>query len=164
MKALPPDAVKCNDKIVPSWVRLERPKQRNDLGREILTASPYGVLELSGVVRNGKVNKLRPGQIADDGNAIGRLVESRPQRFDSLIGNVGQSVGKFSPQLDLVRLAHAVRVRLNHANIGIFFEEGLDPLIQCKNVMLCSTEPLFRATERITSHGARSHRKGSAVG
>lgn len=149
VEALPPDAVECNEQIVPSWIRLERAKQRHDIRREILASSAYGTLELSGIVRNGEVNEIRTRCPAQDRNSICSLIEGGTQCFQGFVGNVSEPIGESPPDLDLVRLAESVRVRLNHANIGLFFKIPLESGIECTDVLLCPAETALWAGERV---------------
>ena len=148
MEALPPDAVEANEKVVPSWIRLERAKQRHDLRREVFASSAYGVLELGGVIRYGELNKIEPLMLKTDRDSIGGLIQRGAKRFQRFVGNVSRPIGKLPPEFDLVRLANTIRVRLNHANVGLFFEKPLESGIECTDVVLCPAEPALRAIER----------------
>jgi len=157
VKALPTRSVQCDDEIVPSWVRLEGAKERKDLRREALTASAYGVLKLSGIVRDGELNNFRSRYFTCNGNGVSSLIKSGSKCFQRLIGRVREGFGKLPLQLDLVGLANTIRVQLNDSNIGLFFEEPLKAGIQCTNMMICTPETPFWTVERIgtlpTFHG-----------
>ncbi len=84
VEALAVHTVECDEKIVPSRIRLERPKERNDLRREIFAAASYGVLELVGNVgKNGRgwpfefdlVGAANSIRVRLDGSNIGVFLE-----------------------------------------------------------------------------------------
>lgn len=152
VESLPSDAIKCNDEIVPSGVRLERVKQRHDVRREIFASSPHGVLELSGIIGNGKMDEIGSSVVAADPDRVGGLIEGGTQSLQSLVGNVGVPIGDLASEFDFVRFANAVRVRLDHSNVGLFFVEPLQPGIECTNVMFCPRETALGAGKGIAGH------------
>jgi hypothetical protein len=138
MIALAPNSVQRDDRIIPSGVRLERPKMRQNVWREALASTLYHIVEIGGIIRNGKLHVVKVGSPNCGGDGVGGLIQSGPELGKSIISEVGEPVWKSPRHLDLVGLANAVRVCFDHSGIRFFFEEFVDPTFECIDMALCT--------------------------
>ena len=135
--------------VIPTLVRLEGPKKRNDVTWQILAPSGDNVRESGSGVSKRKVARFRSGFPAQSGAGISGLVESVPQVLDGVMHEVSDGVGNARGHLDLVKLSDAITVHLNDNGVWAFLLESVASLVQITNVFLCSRELPLGALERI---------------
>lgn len=152
MIALSANPVECPDYIIPSLVRIETPKERQDIRWETFAIARDSVFEVSGFISNGKMNTIRPASFGSGSYSVHRLVECRSQPVDYVVGEVGVPVRERLGELDFVKLVNAVRIGFNETNVGFFLEEFIDSRTELGQVSLCSRDPAFRAIEWVR-HG-----------
>lgn len=145
MEALAPNSIQCHETIIPSRVRLERAKDRQDIRRAILQTTPHGILKFSGVIRDGKLDAIESSYTACGCNSVSGLVEAGSKGVESLIGSISDDLGNLPPEFDLVRLADAIRVGLNNAHVRFVIDETLAAGINSSDVLLCAREAPFGA-------------------
>jgi hypothetical protein len=132
--------IECPDKIVPSFVWLERAKQREDIRQQIFASTPvnYVSFQFGGAVGNGKVGVLGVGLARKNCGGKPSLVQDSSQllsRSDSFINEV---VGKRLGEFDFVSLVHAIHVWLNDTGVWFTIEKSRDPGIEVIDVFLCA--------------------------
>lgn len=147
MEALSANPVECLNYVVPTLVRLERAKEREDVRREIFAISAESVLKISGSVEDGKMDAVKLGRTARDSHRVGGLVECRSKAFDDVIGEVCEPFGQGLGQLDLVELVSALRVRLNDTGVWLFLEEIPYTPVEFGQVFLCACDSTVGAIE-----------------
>jgi len=147
MVALTANPVECPNDIVPTLVRLERAKEREDVRREALALSIENVFEISGRVGDWELNTVRSGRIACDSYGVDRLVERRSQTVDDVVGEFCEPFGQGFGQLDLVELVSTLRIGLNDTGVWLFLEEFADSLAEFGQVSICARDPAFWAIE-----------------
>ena len=82
---------------------------------------------------------------------MGCLVESRPQRFDSLVGQVSNFVWDRSSELYLMFIK-AVRIALNNTGVWVCIDKSRHFGLDFLNVLLCPREAAIGASE-VVDHG-----------
>jgi hypothetical protein len=139
--------VDCPDEIVPSLVRLETPKEREDVRRQIVASTPTNNahFQAGGVVSNGKVSVLGIGLAGSEGRCESGLVERGSQFLSHGDRVVNEVVGDGMSQFDFMRLVDSIRMWLN--NMGIWFrpEEEVNSIFEVSEVFLCSRDSAFGA-------------------
>ena len=150
MIAFPANPVECPNYVVPSFVRVETPKEREDIRWEILAIASESIFKLSGRVGDGKMNTIGSASSRGNSDRVHRLIEGGSQAIDHIVGEVGVPVGKQFRESDFVKLVNAIRVGLNETHVWFFLEKLLDPSIKIANLFLCPRDPSFRAIEWIS--------------
>lgn len=152
------ELVESPDGVIPSLVRVERAKERYDIGGQIL-ASPFDdVFESSNIVRNREVGGLGCGLTAQRGSSKSGLIKGGAQRLKALDGEVRDIVGQRPGHLELVKLVPGLRLYLNRSSVWLRLEKGFTLPGDFVDVLICAGEPALRAMERI-GHG--EHSEGS---
>ncbi len=138
---LPANSVECPNCVIPSLVRFEASKERQDFRREIFHLSGFQqFFELNGVVRDGKVNEVRSLSAASNCHSVSGLVQTRSERLDGVIGKVSDFLGDGFSQFELVNLIARIRICLDYASVGFFLEELVESSIDVLGVFLCATK------------------------
>lgn len=138
-------AIKREEKVISSFVWLERTKKRYEVRRDILAASFDNGLQSRSVLGKGKIGALRCSDSRGDSHNIGRVIKRSPKMFNSFSGNEGEVIGKRLEKSDLVQIINAVRVTLYDVGPLFCLEKSSLPFFKDKNVLLCARETEFRA-------------------
>lgn len=139
--------------VIPSLVRLERAKQRDNVIRQVFAAPFDHVSKFRSRVGERVVGALGVGRSSQIGASKAGLIESGSQTLNDLHGEVGEESGQRFGHLDLVKLIAAVRVFLNDSGIWFTLDESLYCGLEFRNLFLCAREPLLGAAEGIVGHG-----------
>jgi hypothetical protein len=150
--------VECPDKVIPSFVRIERAKERYDIRRDILASSFNASFKSDHIVCDGEVGGLGVNLPIRDGCYESGLIEARSEPFDNFIGEIRQTVWQGLCELNLVKLVDSIRVGLDDPCVWLVFEKPLDPGIEITNVALCARDASLGASEPIV---AASHASSS---
>ena len=121
--------------VIPSFMRLERAKERADFRRQVL-APPLGVrIKFDGGITKGKAGVLGLDDARADGDGIPALIQRRSQGFDCLNSGIGPTIGDFA--VELKRMGRdALRVCLSDRASWFVFEESCDTLFKPTNLSL----------------------------
>lgn len=139
--------------VIPSFVRLEVAKDRQDFIRDVFASSVYDVLKVRGVNGEGEVGASGVGFAGAFGSdGVSSLIQSGSEVVDSIGGDVSETVRDLSGELDLVRLTDSIRVCLNDTGVWFCVKEGFDSRVKIVNVFLSSVDSAIGTLEKIT-HG-----------
>jgi hypothetical protein len=132
--------VKSPNEVIASLVRIERPKERNDVRRNIFASALNHTVKFSSRTGDGEV--CRPGMFdaGKDGSCKGSLIKGRTETFDSLGSDTCDTGGKCLCEFDLVKIIDSIIVTLGNACVGLVIKEMLDPTVEIANVLLCSRD------------------------
>lgn len=144
--------VKCPEKIVPSFVWLERSKERHNILGDILTSSLDYIFEVGSTAGEGEVSTFRVRASTGDGCHISGLVEGGSHIAERIDSNVGETFWEGFDELKLVHALESVVVELNDVGAWIGFTECIDFYRQVTEVFLCATDASLGAIKGI-SHG-----------
>jgi hypothetical protein len=149
------EPIQCPDGFVPSLVRLERPKQREDIRRKIFAPSAtYHIrFELGGTIGNREMGALRIGDVRKNGCNIPGLIKGGTEVFNSFDCNTGHLARHLPSEADLVKFVAGIRISLNDSGIWCTLEEGLSIFDKGAKLKLCAADSLLRAGERVLTHG-----------
>lgn len=139
------------DGIIPSLIRFERTKERQDIGWNILAASPTNNVRFQffGAIGNRKIGSLGIRNAAKRRADKTNLIEGRSESFNDL-GNQGREFGRDRlNEFDLVNFAKSIRIQLFNASVRVSFKEFGDPPIKITDVLLCAADPLLWTSEMI---------------
>jgi hypothetical protein len=145
--------VECPDKVIPSFVRIERAKERHDVRRDILASSFNASFESGNIVGDREVGGFGGDLSVHDCRRESGLIEPRTQSFNNFIGEVGQTSRQGSCKFDLVKLVDSIRVGFDDPSVWLLFEKLLDPGIEIANVALCARDAPLGAKEEVFGHG-----------
>lgn len=135
--------VECPDKIIPSLVRLELPKKRRDIVRDVLASAGDNCIEIRCVFSDGKIGASGVDSPGRNSNGISRLIKRRPEVFDGIGSDLSETVRNCGCEFDLVQMVNASRVQLNSMGAWFSFKEIIDLPVEVVNMSLCALDSTF---------------------
>lgn len=111
------------EKIIPSLVTIEAPKERLDFRRRILAKTPHAVIEVGrcfGAWEDGK-----SARVFSAGRVSG-MVETGTKVFDNFGGKQRPISREMLSNANLMDGVNAVRIKLGQSNVWIFSKELVD--------------------------------------
>jgi len=149
--------VECPDKVVPSFVWLERAKKRHNLRRQIFASATLDNvrLKLHRRIGDGKVSSLGVGLPRRNRSRVASLIKDGTQTLGRLKSKISEPLGNGLGEFEFVKLRDSVRVGLSNLGAWILLpaEEGFSPRIEVADLFLCAREPTPGTLERIKRHG-----------
>lgn len=119
--------VECPNGIIPSLVRLEPAKQRQDFRRQILASLALdNVVQPSLIISHGKEGVFRFDLSARDRGGVTGLIENSPQIGRGVEDHIGEMLSQCLCKLDLVKLHSGLSVFLHDQGPCLLASEGLD--------------------------------------
>jgi hypothetical protein len=113
------EAVHGPEEVIPSFVCLERGKERSDIRRQIFAAPFNDIIKISGGSREGKISILGVSDARSFGGRIASLVKGRSKIVDRIGSNIAQGVGNGLGEFDFMRLGDSIRLGLdNRGGLG----------------------------------------------
>jgi hypothetical protein len=134
---------------LPSFMRLEGPKERVDITWDILAPTGYGVFDIRGFGTEGECCVFKPLVAAGHSGRVSGLVEGRSEIINNISGGISNVVWQFLDELDFVKLGSSIRVGLNDSGVWATLEESGALSAHISKVTLCIRDPAFRAVERV---------------
>jgi hypothetical protein len=129
--------VECPEGIIPSFMRVERPKERLDFLREVF-APPLSVrIKFGGGISKWKISVLGLDGTTTNSDSVSALVQSGSQRLDGLDRSIGPTVGDLVRELVRVD-RNAFCVCLRDKGAWFLFEESCDALFKPTDLILCA--------------------------
>lgn len=127
------------EEVIPSFVRLESSKHRNDLLREVLAFPLDAILQPTGAVAEGKVG-MSGNRSASAGvcNSVPRQIQSLSEIDDNVGGGSFNLAGNWVSEFNLGYLVSTIRVGLSNTGVCCGFEEGCNLPIKINNMFLCA--------------------------
>ena len=126
--------------VIPSYVWLERPKERVKWQRHIATPTFHAVLEFSSTTSEGE-RSVRFGFVREssqEGDAIASAIESRAKVVNSFFQKVGNAVGNWFVEPEFVNLVlRVIRISLSKWSVWASREESADLDFKIRQVQLC---------------------------
>jgi hypothetical protein len=150
VSTLPTNSVECPDECIPTLVRLERAKKREDIRWKILEPSVQGILNIRGVVRDGEMDLVGALCVTGDCDGVGGMIETGSQPLESLVSDIRDEGREIGRELYFVFLK-SLRIALNDSGVWLCVEKGLSPRVDIANLLLCSREPAL-GTKEGTGH------------
>lgn len=132
--------VECPNKIIPSLVRLERAKKRNDLIGDLLASSLDNSFEIRCVVSNGEVSTSGVVRASGNCDGISRLIESGAEVFEGVCGDLSETIRDGGTEFDLVKVVNAIRIGLHNMEAWVVLQEGIGPPFKIVNMYLCPSD------------------------
>jgi hypothetical protein len=142
---------------LPSLVRLEQPKEREDIRWQILAAaSAYHVrFELRGGVGDREVAGFGFPFATEDRRFVSKVIQGSSQMLDNLDDpQIKDGWGVFR-QPAFVRFCQAIRVRLGEKDVWTTLPEGFPFDFERVEQFLCASDPNF-GTKKWLRHELRS--------
>ena len=132
--------IECPQRVIPSFVWLERGEEVNDFLRHVFADSVYGVLKFRlGVTdREIGVHPLLAGL-----ESVNSLVECGAEVVNGVNGDAIQSDWQGLSELDLIDFLRRVRINLNDSAVWVSFDELGDLPFKISDVMLCPREAVL---------------------
>lgn len=132
--------VECPNKIVPSLVRFERAKKRNDLIRNLFASSLDNSFEIRCVVANGEVSTSGVVRASGNSDGIPSLIERGPEVFEGVCGNISETIRDCGTEFDLVKVVNSIRIGLHNMGAWVVLQEGIGPPFKIVNMYLCPSD------------------------
>jgi hypothetical protein len=135
--------VQCPEKVVPSFVWLDRAKKRPDLLGEIFTFAFKSSLKVRSIFPEREMSVLRVRGAGGAGDNKTSLVKGRSKIVDCICGDNGQFVRDRSSKFDFIKLVNSIRIGFSNVGIGLCLEESLRSLVKINDVIFapCPTQP-----------------------
>ena len=129
--------VECPQKVIPSFVRLERSKDREDLLRDILAPALHVAFEGGSTTTDREVRLTGLSTPASDSKGVNGVIESSAQIVGGITNDLRQlfrdRLGDFDLPIDVAR---QFRIRLDSTLAWIFLKEGVDIALEDFDVVL----------------------------
>jgi hypothetical protein len=133
--------VKCAENVIPSFVRLERPKDRKNLLRNILGSSLNGVFKFSGGSSEGEGCSLWLGYPGSDGDCVTGLVKGGSQICESVSSNEFKGIRDRQAELEFVdSILTILRVRIDGPHARILLLEQPNAICEVSDVFFSPRE------------------------
>jgi hypothetical protein len=147
------------ERVIPSLVTIEAPKQRLDIREQFFASTPHAVVEIGGGIPE------RKGDVTGVGMTAGRemrrkrgVVETGSSVFDNFGSQDAPSEGKSLSDLDFVDLVSAIGIRLSDGGVWLFTEKLRNLGFEVLKVFLCPRTPDLRTVKNrgiLDIHGER---------
>jgi hypothetical protein len=144
--------VQCPENVIPSFVRVAAPKQRDDFCRQIFAASGHGLKEVSLVFRDGKLDVFDRLTLGGHGTCVPALVQRRPEIVNGVEQNAGQVRWRAPAESDLMQLMSSIVIQIDDVGPCAIVREGDNLPFQVVDVMLCASDSSLSAFEMV-NHG-----------
>jgi hypothetical protein len=132
-------AVKREEKIVPSFVWLERTKKRYDVRRDILATPLDNSLQSGSILGKGEIGAFGVGDSRSESYSIGCVVKCGPEMFNGFGGDDGEIIaGERLSKSDFVQIIITTRVTLYDVGPLFCLEKSSLPFFKGKDVLLCA--------------------------
>lgn len=129
------------EEVVPSFVRLVRPKNRVNIRRDILAPSLHTVLELNIASSEGEGCVSRLNLAAGDSQFVSGIVEGGTEVMESLTRESSERIGKCSSEPESVNdQLRSLRIRRGHNDVWACVEENPGFLGEIRNVFLGASD------------------------
>jgi hypothetical protein len=152
--------VETPEKIIPSFVRIERAKERRDFTRDVLASTFDCVIDVGRGVAEGESRELRVDLPADDCSGVSSLIERSAQVLNCLDDEVVALVRKLFDEFNLVDGPASLRVGFdNWGRVWFVRKVDLELPLKILRVFLCPCESALGRTEGI-GHGQASKATG----
>ena len=132
--------VECPQKIIPSFVWLERFKERPNLIREMLKNSP--TLELRFAVSDREFSLPTFNASRGPENSEDSLVKSIPKISNSVSSYIEQSIRDRFGEHGFVEFMDSIRIRLDNNGCWLSFVKGKNLLVKIKDVFLSPSQTI----------------------
>jgi hypothetical protein len=136
------------ERIIPSCVTLEGPKERLDFRWQILASTANAVLEVGNRVPEGEGDVSRIGVTAGGQmTSESRMIEAGSGVFNDLGSKHTPPEWKSLSELDFEDFVNAIRIRLSDLNVWLFTEKLVNLGFEVIEMFLCSAKPQMGAVE-----------------
>jgi len=144
--------------VIPSFVWVEAPKQRQDFRWQILAAATANYRVESGkIVPEGELSTFRIDFSSRDGARVTRLVENCAEIISGVENYAGEIGWKPPRELDLVKVLTSYEILLNNFGPWLVIHKLIDFGIEIVDVMLCAQDREARAGKGV-AYGCQSVR------
>lgn len=133
-------AVESPNEVIPSLIGIERPKERNDVRRNIFASTLNHTVKFSTRTGDGEVSRSRMFYAGKHSSCEGSLIKGRTETFDRLDGDTCDTGWEGLSEFDLVKIIDSIIVTLGYACVGLAIKETLDPTVEIADVLLCSRD------------------------
>jgi hypothetical protein len=136
------------ERVIPSLVTIEAPKQRLDIREQFFASTPHAVVEIGGGVPEGEGDVTGVGMAAGSEMCRERgMIETGSSVFDDFGSQDAPSEGKSLSDLDFVDLVSAIKIRLSDGGVWLFTEKLRNLGFEVLKVLLCAGAPDLRTVE-----------------
>ncbi len=134
------ELVQSPDEVIPSFVRLEAPKERHDFIRDVFTnfATSDAIFQPSKVVSDRECGLFRIRISSRNRSGKPCLVKSGAQRFNGFSSGVDTVFRQLPNESEFVNLCRSIRVFFGDNAVWFFFEEFFYSFVKSFDVLLCS--------------------------
>jgi hypothetical protein len=145
------------EKVIPSLVRIETPKQRLDFLGAIFAATPHAVVKIGSCPSERESGVVGIAlSSAKTKSSEGGMIQGSPQMLNDFSGNDVPARGKSHGECELVDYVRFLSVKLRHVSWWIFIEEAFKVRYELIEQVLCPANPQFGTFKRINwqrNHG-----------
>lgn len=131
--------VQCPNQVIPSLVRLECAKERNYIGRNVLTSSLDHVVEFSYGVGDREISGLGIDAPGGNSGSVSSLIEGRPKVSDNFSSEVAEPV-RDGAEFDLVDFVQTITIDLNRSGAGVRFKKLIGLPFEFVKLGLCARD------------------------
>lgn len=130
--------VESPNEVITSLIGIERPKERNDVRRNILAPTLNHAVKFSSRTGYGEVCRSGMFDAGKRSSCEGSLIKGRTETFDRLGSDTCDTGWERLSEFDLVKIIDSVIVTFGNACVGLTIKEPLDPTVEIADVLLCS--------------------------
>jgi hypothetical protein len=136
--------------VIPSFVRLERSKERHDFIRNVFAYLPADdeIFEFCGAFANRELGFPRRDLPRGDGGSVAGLIQDGPKGFQGFLSDVGASVGQPSVENELEKFLRAiVRIVISDQVMWLTSHECPNLRFKFGNVFAATRESRFSTSK-----------------
>jgi hypothetical protein len=135
------EVIQRTEKPIPSWVWLERAKERINRLRNILAVTSQVVFKSGGGSGKGEVGVLRVDDARCTSNSEHRVIQNGPEISNAIASNLLQLGRKGVSEFDLAyELAKMLRIRIEDSFVGLELKEEINLPLEITDVFFSPCE------------------------
>jgi hypothetical protein len=141
------------NKVIPSLMRLERHKERDNFIRNIFASSPtYDVrAEFVGTIGNWEVSVLGANRAGSDGTSVPGLVQGVSEVRNGVLGDVSNSPGDWFVKPEFKNFISGLTIYFVNKSVRVCLQEGSNFQIQICDMFLSPRQAVAGAIKNFTS-------------
>lgn len=148
------ELVHAPNQWIASLVRIERPKERDNIIMQIPAPSPTDDIgiKLGICVCDREVGAFETGVAEHGSGSEASLIQSGPEPFCYFNRLIEESIGERLGKADLVNFISRIRISFNETSVWLGIEKSLNTRFKVVGMLVCSGDASFGVTEWIDSH------------
>ena len=126
--------------VIPSAIRIERPKERRDLRWEVFASPTYDTVKVRFSMGKGEISVLEPRISTGLGTGEASLIKDGSEVSGDMCGSSAQFLREFLGKLEFMSIESGFRIILNDKGVWFWIEESTDLPFEFVDIFICSNK------------------------